>query len=155
MHEVLLYVDDELLSNRFHVIHSNPSTFTMSGASCWTRWLKEIQAGFYACCHVPFFVDNLGSTAFLSKMWWILESPPRGGQGKTSLRMVGVAQYRPRAWRKTVHHGSFVVVSFLAWLRRGTGLCTTRSYVASRGQREYGCWRNANPENTAFDACRF
>ena len=63
LQEAIENVDHELLSNRFHATHyggcavlfskdtsspmsrSNPSTFTISGASCQTRWLKEKRAG--------------------------------------------------------------------------------------------------------------
>ena len=39
---------------------SNPSTFTIPGAYCQIRWLKETHAGSHkACYRVPFFSDNI------------------------------------------------------------------------------------------------
>ena len=41
---------------------SHPSTFTITGMICWTKCVKETQAGSYkACYHVPSFGDNLSS----------------------------------------------------------------------------------------------
>ena len=88
MQEAIEHVDRELLANRFHVtLHrggvqfcstrtssslmsrSNPSTFTISGAYCQIRWLKETQAGFYkACCDVSLFVGNLPAAQNIKKL---------------------------------------------------------------------------------------
>ena len=100
---------------------SNPSTLTISGASCQTRWLKEPHAVSYkACCHVPLFVDNFPAAKNHSQLCRNNSNAKKRGIGKKlvlTIRAVVLDEkvdlvagdFNGAAWRRDNSNGISII----------------------------------------------